>query len=137
MTRLLDRYEHFWKSGNYLLHKYKDGGDIVDHCLIYDISEDGHVRIEDMDDYTLGNDLIRRMAAEGVPVVRALPPSAGLLETIRMKLLEAGVRYEDFTRAFGELEQMKKKGCKPEDILRRLEEIIQARKGAAAQNLAG
>jgi hypothetical protein len=124
VPRSLDRYDYFWKSGNYLLHKFKEGGEITDHCLIYDRIEDGYVPIEDMSDHTLGDDIIRRMAAEGVPVIRELPQGAGFLERARMQLLEAGVRYGNFNRAFGALVEMKKRRCSNEAIQQRLLELI-------------
>jgi hypothetical protein len=125
MSRSLDKFELFWKSGNYLLHKFKEGGDdVLDYCLIYDIAEDAHVKIEDMEDDTLGCSLKRRMMAEGVPIVRELPPGAGFFYGVVGKLLEADFPLDRTNELLEELSDMKQKRCDNQAILDRLGEML-------------
>jgi hypothetical protein len=127
MSGSLERYDYFWKSGTYVLHKFKEGGDIVDHCRIYDTAADGYVKIEDMNDYTLGNEIVRRMQAEGVPVVRELPPGAFFMHRVWVQMHEAGFAEDDvdeFNRAWAELVELKKRGASHEEIERQLQELL-------------
>src|SRR4051794_4906974 len=100
-SRELAAFSHFWDSGKYLLHHWRDAAeDVLLDSVIYDIDGGLIVRIEDNQ---LSYAIKARMREAGVPIVRELPGGKHILEQVAEEFLKSEIENDELAIAYDDL----------------------------------